>query len=138
MIVFGRLSQEQIVFGLVVALCASFVLSLPGFMTANDILNLVQTVSILGILGVAMGLVVIGRGIDLSLVATMAITVAWALQASESGVPLPAALAVGTAVYGFGRNFLLSLDVIPIRGTSASARALTLCRPGALRGRSGA
>lgn len=54
MIVFGRLSQEQIVFGLVVALCASFVLSLPGFMTANDILNLVQTVSILGILGVAM------------------------------------------------------------------------------------
>lgn len=54
MIVFGRLSREQIVFGLVVALCVSFALSLPGFMTANDILNLVQTVSILGILGVAM------------------------------------------------------------------------------------
>ena len=54
MIVFGRLSREQIVFGLVVALCVSFVLSLPGFMTTKDILNLVQTVSILGILGVAM------------------------------------------------------------------------------------
>lgn len=36
------------------ALCVSFVLSLPGFMTTKDILNLVQTVSILGILGVAM------------------------------------------------------------------------------------
>ena len=54
MIVFGRLSQEQIVFGLVVALCVSFVLSLPGFMTAKDIPNLVHSVSILGILGVAM------------------------------------------------------------------------------------
>jgi ribose transport system permease protein len=81
----GRLNQEQIVFALAVALCLVFALTLPGFLTTNNILNLVRSVSILGILGVAMGLVVIGRGIDLSLVALMAISVAWTLQMIATG-----------------------------------------------------
>lgn len=138
----GRVSQEQIVFGLAVLLCVGFALTLPGFLSASNILNLVRSVSILGILGVAMGLVVIGRGIDLSLVAVMGISVAWTLQLVADGVPLAqavlmglgfcvatgvlngfliayveipaifATLAMGTAVYGFGRFFLFGLDVI--------------------------
>lgn len=152
--VFGRLSQEQIVFGLAVLLCVGFALTLPGFLTANNILNLVRSVSILGILGVAMGLVVIGRGIDLSLVATMAISVAWTLQSAEAGTPLPlalamgfvfclavgvlngwliayveipaifATLAMGTAVYGFGRYFLFNLDVIYMQERTEPLAAL--------------
>lgn len=89
-----------------------------------------------------MGLVVIGRGIDLSLVALMAISVAWTLSLIASGVPMPqaiaigltfslfigavngwfvayveipaifATLAMGTLVYGFGRYFLFDLDVV--------------------------
>jgi ribose transport system permease protein len=140
--VFGRLSQEQIVFGLAVLLCIGFAVALPGFLTTSNILNLIRSVSILGILGVAMGLVVIGRGIDLSLVALMAISVAWSLQLAASGVPIAqavlmglvfslivgsitgfliayveipaifATLAMGTLIYGFGRYFLISLDVI--------------------------
>jgi ribose transport system permease protein len=138
----GRLSQEQIVFALAGLLCIGFAISLPGFLTAGNMLNLVRSVSILGILGVAMGLVVIGRGIDLSLVAVMAISVAWTLQLATTGLPLGqavllglmfslavgmlngvliayveipaifATLAMGTAVYGFGRYFLFSLDVV--------------------------
>ena len=138
----GRLSQEQIVFGLAVLLCAVFAVALPGFLTTANLLNLVRSVSILGILGVAMGLVVIGRGIDLSLVALMAISVAWSLQLATAGMPLPlalalglgfslvtgtitgilvayveipaifATLAMGTLIYGFGRYFLFDLDVI--------------------------
>jgi ribose transport system permease protein len=140
--VFGRLSQEQIVFGLAVLLCIGFAIALPGFLTTSNILNLVRSVSILGILGVAMGLVVIGRGIDLSLVALMAVSVAWSLELASSGVPIAqavlmglafslivgtitgfliayveipaifATLAMGTLIYGFGRYFLISLDVI--------------------------
>lgn len=139
---FGRLNQEQIVFGLAVVLCLAFAVALPGFLTTNNILNLVRSVSILGILGVAMGLVVIGRGIDLSLVALMAISVAWTLQMIATGMGLPqaialglgfsllaglingyliayveipaifATLAMGTAIYGFGRYFMFNLDVI--------------------------
>ncbi len=139
---FGRLTQEQIVFGLAVLMCAVFAVTLPGFLTTTNLLNLVRSVSILGILGVAMGLVVIGRGIDLSLVALMALSVAWTLQLASTGVPLPqalvmglafslvtgmitgvliayveipaifATLAMGTLIYGFGRYFLFGLDVI--------------------------
>jgi len=139
--VFGRLSQEQIVFGLALLLCLAFAVALPGFLTTNNLLNLVRSVSILGILGVAMGLVVIGRGIDLSLVSLMAVSVAWTLNLIASGMPLPQALAIGlafslfvgavngwlvayveipaifatlamgTLIYGFGRYFLFDLDV---------------------------
>lgn len=139
---FGRLSQEQIVFGLALLLCIGFAISLPGFLTTNNLLNLVRSVSILGMLGVAMGLVVIGRGIDLSLVALMAVSVAWTMQLISTGVPLPqavamglafslftgvitgclvayveipaifATLAMGTLIYGFGRYFLFRLDVV--------------------------
>lgn len=139
---FGRLGQEQIVFGLALMLCIGFALGLPGFLTTNNLLNLVRSVSILGMLGVAMALVVIGRGIDLSLVALMAVSVAWTLQLIATGVPLPqaiamgltfslvtgaitgcliayveipaifATLAMGTLIYGFGRYFLFTLDVV--------------------------
>tara|TARA_R110002020_G_scaffold16823_3_gene59337 strand:+ start:7369 stop:8343 length:975 start_codon:yes stop_codon:yes gene_type:complete len=157
----GRLSQEQIVFGLALLLCAGFAAMLPGFLTTNNLLNLVRSVSILGILGVAMGLVVIGRGIDLSLVALMAISVAWTLQLVANGMSLPqavalglafslvvgvingvliayveipaifATLAMGIAIYGFGRYFLFTLDVIYM---PESAQALQWIGQGSLLG----
>jgi ribose transport system permease protein len=147
---FGRLSQEQIVFGLAVLLCAGFALALPGFLTTNNVLNLVRSVSILGILGVAMGLVIIGRGIDLSLVSLMAISVAWTLSLIATGMPLVqalatglafslfvgavngwlvayveipaifATLAMGTLIYGFGRYYLFDLDVVYMPETGKS------------------
>ncbi|MDP2119034.1 MAG: ABC transporter permease [Hoeflea sp.] len=157
----GRLSQEKIVFGLAVLLCIGFAVMLPGFLTTSNLLNLVRSVSILGILGVAMGLVVIGRGIDLSLVALMAISVAWTLQLVASGMSLPqavalglafslvagmingiliayveipaifATLAMGIAIYGFGRYFLFTLDVIYM---PESAQALQWIGQGSLLG----
>jgi hypothetical protein len=54
-------SEEQIVLALAVLLCIVFAVALPGFLTASNIPNLVRSVCILGILGVAMALVVIGR-----------------------------------------------------------------------------
>ena len=138
----GRLSQEKIVFILAVLLFAAFSLFLPGFFTASNFLSLIRSVSVLGILGIAMALAVIGRGIDLSLVALMAISVAWTLQLAGAGVTLPVALiiglssalvvgsitgwliayaeippifatlAMGAVIYGFGRYFLFDLDVV--------------------------
>jgi ribose transport system permease protein len=145
-----RLNQEQIVFGLALLMCAGFAIALPGFLTTNNLLNLVRSVSILGILGVAMGIVVIGRGIDLSLVALMAISVAWTLNLIASGMPMPqaimiglafslvvgaingwlvayaeipaifATLAMGTLIYGFGRYFLFTFDVAYMPATANS------------------
>ena len=147
-------SQEQIVFGLAILLCIFFAAVLPGFLTTSNLVNLVRSVSLLGILGVAMGLVVIGRGIDISLVALMAVSVAWTLQLASSGMPFALAvalglgfalivglingflvafveipaifttLATGTAIYGFGRFFLFDLDIIYMPQDAAAFRWL--------------
>ena len=48
--------------------------------TANNLVAIVRSVSVLGILALGMAVVIIGRGIDLSAVAIMAMSVAWYLQ----------------------------------------------------------
>jgi len=66
-----RPTQEEIVFLLAALMFCGFSLLLPGFLAVENLLSLVRSVSILGILGLGMALVVIGRGIDLAMVATM-------------------------------------------------------------------
>ena len=136
------LNQERIVFLLFVVILATFAFSLPGFFNASNLVLLLQSISVLGILGVGLCVVVIGRGIDLSMVATMALSVAWALQLNIDGMnlylalsiglgaamlvglingvliayaeipPLFAALATGACVYGFGRLALIHSDLV--------------------------
>ena len=53
-----------------------------------------RSVSVLGILAIGMGIVVIGRGIDLSMVAVMAMSVAWYLQILGGGMADREALAL--------------------------------------------
>ena len=64
-------NQEQIVLLITIALVTAFGLTLNGFATLTNLLNLLRSISILGILGLGMGLIVISRGIDLSEVAIM-------------------------------------------------------------------
>lgn len=102
-----RLSQEKIVAIITVMLFVFFSASLQSFLTPGNLLALLQNVTILGILGVAMALAIIGRGIDLSIVAIMAVSVAWVLQLSNSGVALPQAIVMG---------FMLALAIGLING----------------------
>jgi ribose transport system permease protein len=135
-------TQEAIVFLIFVVAFACFSIFLNGFFTFDNIGSLLQNVAILGILGLAKGLVVIGRGIDLAIVAIMAITMAWSLNLMNMGylpvvalaaglalaliigaiqgfliayIEIPAifaTLAMGTVVYGFGRVALVDQDII--------------------------
>ncbi len=137
-----QFNQEKIVFAIAMALFVVFSVTLKGFFTAGNILTLVQSVSILGVLGIGMALTIIGRGVDLSMVSNMAISVAWVLVLANQNVPLPlaivyglgfslaigllngiliayveipalfATLAMGTVVYGFGHSVLVDIDVI--------------------------
>ena len=79
-----HLTQERIVLAIAVALFILFSIILDKFLTAENILTLVRSVSVLGILGIGMMLVVIGRGIDLSIVAIMALSVAWTMPSPQS------------------------------------------------------
>jgi ribose transport system permease protein len=136
-----KLTQEGVVFVLAALLFVGFSLVLDRFLTVGNIIALVQSVSILGILSLGMAFVVIGRGIDLAMVATMVVAVAWGLVLSRSGLPLGVALligagfvvligiltgiivayaeipaifttlAMGSIVYGIGRTYFFQIDV---------------------------
>jgi len=149
-----QFSQERIVLAIAAAMFVVFSVTLKGFLTAGNIVSLVQNVSILGVLGIGMALTIIGRGIDLSMVANMAISVAWVLYLANQGVALPAAilcglafslaigllngiliafveipaifatLAMGTAIYGFGHSILVNSDVIFMPGSASWFKAI--------------
>lgn len=134
-------TQEAIVFLIFLVAFTCFSVFLRGFFTFDNIGSLLQNVAILGILGLAMGLVVIGRGIDLAIVSIMAITMAWSINLMNLGyspflalaagflvaltigaiqgvliayVEIPAifaTLAMATVVYGFGRIAFVEQDI---------------------------
>ena len=123
-------------------LVASF--SLPGFFTPDNLVSIVRSVSVLGILALGMAIVIIGRGIDLSAVAIMAMSVAWYLQLLNDGsgetlafaytiafvfciglingflvayADVPAifvTLASGSFVFGYVRSQLITQDAVPV------------------------
>ena len=75
-----------------------------------------RSIAVLGILALGMAVVIIGRGIDLSMVAIMAMSVAWYLQLLGGGVADPwALLAVLAAVIGIGliNGFLVAYADVP-------------------------
>jgi ribose transport system permease protein len=101
------LSQEKIVLLIAIALFCVFSVFLKGFLSSGNLVTLVRGVAILGTLGVGMAIVVIGRGIDLTIVAIYAMSAAWTLQLASFGVSIPAALLLG---------FLLALTAGVING----------------------
>ena len=72
-------SQEAVVFVITVLIFGSFSIFLKGFFDFENLLTLVRSVSVLGILSIAMAIVVISRGIDLSLVGVLVVSTALAV-----------------------------------------------------------
>jgi ribose transport system permease protein len=75
------------VLSITLVLLVLFSLTLTGFATVFNLLNLLRSISILGILGLGMGMIVISRGIDLSEVAIMAGSWCVMLNAIQHGLP---------------------------------------------------
>ena len=117
-------SQERIVLALAVLLFAVSALALPGFLKSYNLIAIVRSVSVLGLLAVGMAIVVIGRGIDLAAVSIMAMSAAWYLQMLNDGTPETTALALvigGVLLVGLVNGFLIAYaDVPPIFTTLAS------------------
>lgn len=117
-------SQERIVLALALLLFAISALTLPGFLAPGNLISIVRSVSVLGILAVGMAIVIIGRGIDLAAVAIMAMSAAWYLQMLNDGWSEAAALALtvaGVLVIGLANGFLIAYaDVPAIFATLAS------------------
>ena len=100
-----QFNQERIVFAITIVLFATFCLTLDQFATPGNLISLLQSVAILGVLGIGMALVVIGRGIDLTMVTIMAISVGWVFNEINTG------LSVGAA-FGLGFGFAILIGLI--------------------------
>jgi ribose transport system permease protein len=146
--------QETIVAVLTVLLFVAFALAIPDFIAPANLLNIARSVAPLGILALGMAVVVIGRGIDLSMVGVLAISAGWVLQLTQDGVGLPVALLGGFAValaaglingivvaflevppllatlamssiiYGIGRSWLIHMQVVYLPDNAADLAAL--------------
>ncbi len=90
-----KLDQQAIVFLLFVLVFLVFSALLPGFLSIGNIVAMLRSISVLGILGFGMAIVVIGRGIDLSMVAVMAVPSALIMTLADAGVGLWPSLVVG-------------------------------------------
>ena len=111
-----RISQQTIVFTIFVLLFIGFALFLPGFFAASNLLGLLQNVAILGILGLAMAVIVIGRGIDISMVAVLAVPAGLVLQMVQDGHSVPVAILAATALallFGLVNGWLIAYAEVP-------------------------
>jgi ribose transport system permease protein len=109
-------SQETIVAAFIILLAAGFSVMVPGFARADNLVGLLQSVTILGLLGIGMAVVVIARGIDLSMIAVMACPAAFVLHLSAIGWSVPTAVLLGLAcavATGLINGYLIAYARLP-------------------------
>ncbi|TDE35414.1 ABC transporter permease [Antarcticimicrobium sediminis] len=120
-----KVTQEGVVTAIAVVLFIVFSVVLDRFLTQGNILALLKNVAILGMLAVGMGFVVVGRGIDLTMVAVMVVGVAFAIWMSTQGFGFGEAIAIGAvlvALCGLVTGVLIAVaEVPPIFATLAMA-----------------
>lgn len=124
-----RPNQSAIVLALTLVLFVALSVGLEGFFTAGNLFTLARGVSILGILALGMAVVVIGRGIDLSLIATLAVSSAIAITLINAGLPVAVGLTFGlllAILIGAMNGFLVSVVEIPPLFTTLASSLLIL------------
>jgi ribose transport system permease protein len=134
-------NQERVIILIAIGLFVFFSFYLERFLEIRNLLSLVQSVSVLGILAIGMAVVIISRGLDLTMVAVMLMSVGWVFTLFGSGASLArsllsglsfalgigaingvliayleipaifATLAMGTFVFGFGLYALVDRSV---------------------------
>jgi ribose transport system permease protein len=110
------ISQQAIVFVIFLMMFSVFSIFLPGFLSSGNMLGLLQNVAILGILGLGMAIIVIGRGVDISMVAILAVPAGLVLQLVQDAHSIPfslgAALALALA-FGLINGWLVAYAEVP-------------------------
>lgn len=116
--------QEAIVLIVTLLLVAFFSLTLDGFATVGNFLNIARSVSILGILSLGLGIVVIGRGLDLSQIAAMAVSTAIVVQMMAGGSSPLAAISTGALAalsIGIANGVIIAFVEIPALFTTLAS-----------------
>ena len=124
----SRFGQAQIVLAIAVLAFGAFSALTPHFLSTSNVTQLIENVSILGILAMGMAISILGRGIDLSMVASMAVSVAWMLASMNAGRPFAESLGFGllfSLAVGLVNGLLIAyVEVPPIFATLAMGTAI--------------
>ena len=111
-----RPSQTIIVLGCTLIIALILSLTLKGFFSLGNFFALLRGISVLGVFSLGMGIVVIGRGIDLSQLAIACACAALSIVMMDAGFPpvvcLVACLVIA-CVLGVLNGFLVSIVEIP-------------------------
>lgn len=118
---------------IMIALVAILAILSPFFFTANNLITVALQTAVVGILAIAQLMVIIARGIDLSVGASMALASVIAAMMMTAGVPIAicllAALVVGAAV-GYLNGLIITVMRVPpfiaTLGTLGIARGAAL------------
>ncbi|PRX10795.1 UNVERIFIED_ORG: ribose transport system permease protein [Martelella mediterranea] len=111
-----RPSQEGIVFLITVAMFVFFSVVLDNFLSYGNAITLLRGVSVLGMLALGMSIVVIGRGVDLAMVATLVVGMIWAVKMTNDGQDFGVALLMGggfVVATGIVIGFVIAYAEIP-------------------------
>lgn len=93
---------QRVLLALVIAVVIAIVSIInPRFIALNNIIIIFQQISVLGIITMAMGLLMISGGTDISLGHIMVLCGITMSKILQHGQPLPAALLIGLAVGAF-------------------------------------
>jgi ribose transport system permease protein len=125
----GGPSQAVIVLGVTLVLFLLLGIILPGFISLGNLFTLSRNISILGILALGMAVVVIGRGIDLSQIATLACSSAIAITLINDGWQPVVAIGFGlllSVAIGVANGYLVSVIEIPPLFTTLASGLLVL------------
>ena len=99
------------------AACAFFAMESDRFLTAPNLALVLQQVMVVGVIAIGQTLVVLTSGVDLSCGMVMALGgIVMTKLASESGVPVPAAMAAGigvTSAFGLLNGLLVTTINLP-------------------------
>lgn len=107
-------------------LTAVFFVLVPGFLAPSSILTIARTSSIVGVLALAMGFVVIFRGLDLSLLAVMTVSASLSLRLIDSVGTGPALLVGFMLAAGLGmvNGLVIAFVEIPALFTTLATSLL--------------
>ena len=119
---------------ILIALVAGFSIASSDFLTENNLLNILRQNSVPMIMAVGMTIVIVSRGIDLSVAATAALSgVLMGVAFAHWGWPEPAALALGLvagATVGLFNGFVITKwdvpDFVATLGTLTAVRGIAL------------
>ncbi len=120
---------EYVVIGVILTVVPLFAVFIQGFATLGNLKVIASNSAALVILSCGMGMVIISRGLDLSLIATMVAGATMFALAFDAGFSWPIAFALAllaVAAIGFVNGWLIAYAEIPsMLATLASAMVIT-------------